>query len=128
LDKAVVLDSSALLAMFNNEIGGDRVADLTEGALVSSVNLAEIHAKLLNKGVLAEYAWSRIFQTGIEVVPFDIEQARLAAEMIQTTRPYGLSLGDRACLALGILRDATVYTSDRAWMNLPGKLEIQMFR
>ena len=44
------------------------------------------------------------------------------------TRPYGLSLGDRACLALAIQRKAAVYTTDAAWKNLNLGIEINVIR
>jgi PIN domain nuclease of toxin-antitoxin system len=54
--------------------------------------------------------------------------ARIAAELILVTKPYGLSLGDRACLALAIDRNATVYTTDKVWKNLSLGIEIELIR
>jgi PIN domain nuclease of toxin-antitoxin system len=47
---------------------------------------------------------------------------------VRITRPYGLSLGDRACLALAIRRKATVYTTDAAWKNLNLGIEVEVIR
>ncbi len=79
----------------------------------------------------ADYAWKRIRALDCEICHFTEEQARAAAELIAITRPYGLSLGDRACLALAIERKAKVYTADRAWANLTNLslgIEIEVIR
>jgi ribonuclease VapC len=123
-----VLDSSAILAVIFNEPGNEKVAPLLQGALLSAVNLAEVHTRLLLRGSPADFAWSRILSMGCEVCPFDFEQARATAELIAHTRPLGLSLGDRACLALAIQRHATVYTTDRAWKTLDLGIEIEVIR
>lgn len=123
-----VLDSSAILAVIFNEPGSDRVSPLLQGALLSSVNLAEVHARLLLRGVPADLSWSRILGMGFEVSDFDAEQARIAAELISKTRPLSLSLGDRACLALALQHRATVYTTDRAWKDLDLGIEVEVIR
>jgi PIN domain nuclease of toxin-antitoxin system len=63
-----------------------------------------------------------------EICPLDLSQARLASEMIWDTKPLGLSVGDRACLALAIQRKARVYTADRIWSKLSLGIEIQVIR
>jgi PIN domain nuclease of toxin-antitoxin system len=65
---------------------------------------------------------------GFEISFFDDLQARLAGELVTQTRPYGLSLGDRACLALAIQRKATVYTTDAAWKKLNLGIEVEVIR
>jgi PIN domain nuclease of toxin-antitoxin system len=115
-----------VLAVLFNEPGGESVADLLDGGLLSTVNLAEIHARLLLDGRPADFAWSRVLSLGCEVCVFDDEQARLAAELIWETRPLGLSLGDRACMALAIQRKATVYTTDREWKKLSLGIQIEV--
>ncbi|HEV2134506.1 MAG TPA: type II toxin-antitoxin system VapC family toxin [Terracidiphilus sp.] len=122
------LDSSAILAVIFNEPGSDRVAPLLQGALLSTVNLAEVHTQLLLRGVPADLSWSRILSMGFDVCHFDEEQARIAAELIAKTRPLGLSLGDRSCLALAIQRQAAVYTTDRAWQSLSLGIQIEVIR
>ena len=126
--KNAVLDSSAVLAVIFNEPGGDKVVDLLQGGLLSTVNLAEIHTRLLLDGRPADFAWNRALSLGCEICSFDDEQARLAAEMIAVTKPFGLSLGDRACLALGLQRKATVYSTDRVWKSLNLGIEIEVIR
>jgi ribonuclease VapC len=125
---SVVLDSSAILAVIFNESGSDRVAPLLQGALLSAVNLAEVHTQLLLRGVPAALAWSRVLSMGCEICAFSEEQARIAGGLVSMTRPLGLSLGDRACLALAIQRQATAYTTDRAWKNLGLGVEVNVIR
>jgi ribonuclease VapC len=123
-----VLDSSAILAVIFNEPGSEKIAPLLQGAWLSAVNLAEVHTRLLLRGAPADFAWSRILSLGFSVSAFDEDQARIAAEMVVKTRPLGLSLGDRACLALAIQRQATVYTTDRAWTALDLGIQVQVIR
>lgn len=123
-----MLDSSSVLAVIFNERGGESVACHFDGGLLSTVNLAEILTKLQLGGWETDFAWSRVLNMGFEVAPYDAEQARLTAELIDHTRPYGLSLGDRACLALAMQRKATVYTTDKAWKNLSLGIEVEVIR
>jgi PIN domain nuclease of toxin-antitoxin system len=123
-----VLDSSAILAVFLNEPGGEIVLPLLEGALLSTVNLAEAHMRLIKLGSSAGHAWSRLQSIQCEICFFSDTQARMAAELRSVTRPFGLSLGDRACLALAIDRNATVYTTDRVWKKLSLGIEIEVIR
>jgi PIN domain nuclease of toxin-antitoxin system len=128
LGNAAVLDSSAVLAVIFDEPGGEAVVDLLQGGLLSAVNLSEIHTRLLLDERAAGFAWNSILSMGLEVCFFDDEQARLAGELIGKTRPFGLSLGDRACIALALQRKATVYTTNRAWKQLDLGIEIVAIR
>ena len=111
------------------EQGREIVAELLNDATaLSAVNLAEAHTKLIGRGTPPKQAWAGIASLGCELIPFSIEQARVAAELIASTRPYGLSLGDRACLALAIERKAKVYTTDRAWKDLSLGIEVEVLR
>jgi ribonuclease VapC len=128
LASPVVFDASAILAVLYDEPGAGKVVDFLHGALVSSVNLAEVHARLLLNGRNAVTAWNRVRSMGFEVVPFSEEQARLAGELFGNrpgnSRPPALSLGERACLALALERSATVYTANPAWQSLPIEAEV----
>jgi ribonuclease VapC len=125
LASAIVLDSSAILAVLFNEPGSEAVLTLLEGALVSTVNLAEVHGSLLRRGAKADFAWTRVVELGCEVCPFDAEQARLAGEL--STRA-ALSAGDRACVALAMQHKATVFTTDQRWKNLELGIEVEVIR
>jgi PIN domain nuclease of toxin-antitoxin system len=123
-----VLDSSAVLAVFLDEPGGEIVIPILEGALLSTVNLAEVHTRMLDLGAVAAHAWSRVQSVQCEICFFTDQQARIAAELLPFTRSFGLSLGDRACLALAIDRNATVYTTDRIWKKLDLGIRIEAIR
>ena len=124
-----VLDASALLALLFGEPGGETLtAGFMAESAMSTVNIAEVQGNLVNRGILAQDAWeeSRAYLSKIE--PFTPEQARVAGSLIQQTRSLGLSLGDRACLALGITLKSPVYTTDQAWKNLQIGCEIHVIR
>jgi len=128
LDKIVVLDASALMAVLRREAGAEMVSACLPWAIVSTVNLAEVETKLVSAGIEEKLAWWHIASIRCEPVPFDEEQARIAGGLVAITRPYGLSLGDRACLALAIERKAPVYTTDKAWRNLSLGIDIEVIR
>lgn len=124
----VVFDASAILAAVIGEPGGDTVLKQIRNSTVSTVNLSEAQAKLVRRGFPPDDAWESALTFCNEIVAFDSRQARLAGGMIATTHPLGLSFGDRACLALAILLEAPVYTTDRLWKKLPLDLEIRLLR
>lgn len=125
----VVVDSSVLLAVIHQEKGSERVTpELLTRAIISTVNLAEVQGKLLSKGWLVEEAWADSTGSVGEIVPFTIEQAKAAGSLITETRTLGLSLGDRACLALGLALKAPVYTADRSWKKLKLGVRIHVIR
>ncbi|TAN47383.1 MAG: PIN domain-containing protein [Rhodospirillales bacterium] len=124
-----VLDASAILAFLNGEPGGERVrACLSSGACVSSVNLSEVASVLARIGMPVDIAQSILSGLPFEVVDFDSFQAFSAAGLSPLTRPSGLSLGDRACLALARLRNAPALTTDRAWSDLNLGIKVEVIR
>ena len=96
----VVLDASAVLALLQQEPGATRVAALLPDAWISAVNLSEVVAKLIDHGVPADALVPALWQLSLRVQAFDSDAAIRAGELRAATRPLGLSLGDRACLAL----------------------------
>lgn len=118
----VVYDASALLAVMFNEAGADAVLDelAHPGGAVSAVNWSEAGAKLAERGVSAKEIARELGAFGLDVVPFDENQANLAAALRPVTRSLGLSLGDRCCLALAQHLKARVITADAAWKRLRG--------
>lgn len=116
------------MALIRGEAGADRVEAGLPGALISTVNQAEVQTKLVAAGLDDKLAWWHIAEVGCEAVPFDEEQARMAGGLVKVTRPLGLSLGDRACLALAMLRQATVYSTDRAWKSLDLGIDVEVIR
>lgn len=125
---SAVLDASALMALIRGEPGADRVAGYLPEAVISTVNQAEVQTKLVAAGLEEQLAWWHIAEAGCLAVPFDEDHARIAGGLVEVTRPLGLSLGDRACLALAIQRQATAYTTDRAWKTLDLGIEIEVIR
>ena len=114
-----VLDASALLAVLYCEPGSVVVERYFAEAVVSSVNLSEVAAKLSDHGVDSHEALEILSGLGLEVREFDTDQAFMAGALRKATRPLGLSLGDRACLALGIAEGVPILTTDRAWEAVP---------
>lgn len=123
-----VLDASALLAAIQQEPGSSDVMRVIDRAAISAVNLAEVVSKLIDKGIAADEAWTSIEASEIRVVPFDGAMARRVAALRPLTRKAGLSLGDRACLALGMAENAVVLTTDRAWKGLDLGIAVKIIR
>jgi len=128
LDSLAVLDASALMALIRGEPGADTVVSCLSRAIISTVNQAEVQTKLVSAGIDEALAWWHIAEARCPSVAFDEAQARIAGGLVSVTRPYGLSLGDRACLALAIQRKAAVYTADAAWKKLGLSIEINVIR
>jgi ribonuclease VapC len=97
-----VLDASALICALRNEPGAGRVRAALPTACISAVNLSETYAKMAQYGKRLEDIAFLIGRLGLHVVPFDAEQARMAATLLEQPQKLGLSLGDRACLALAL--------------------------
>ena len=110
-----VLDASAVLALLFGETGVDAVRPRIRGGFISTVNMAEVLAKLVDKGLPPDEAARAVDMLGMEAVPLSIEQAQLSAALRVTTRVIGLSLGDRACLALARERGLPAVTAERRW-------------
>jgi ribonuclease VapC len=125
----VVLDASAILALLNHEPGSDRLTlELLSNSASSAVNLAEVQAKLVIAGANPDEAWEDALSPVREAVPFTPEQAKLAGSLVNQTRSLGLSLGDRACLALGFTLKAPIYTADKSWKHLKLGLRVHVIR
>src|SRR4051812_27285851 len=112
-----VLDASALLAMLRGEPGGEMVEEQLPECLVSAVNLAEVVSALSADAPRHEIE-RQLEPFGLRVIPFDREQAGIVGELRPATREHGLSLGDRACLALAIQRGVPALTADQRWADV----------
>jgi len=124
----VVLDASAILAVFLHEPGWDVVADHMREAAISAVNFAEVLSKLSDRKAPDEVV--QMARRAIQhlVVPFDHAMALRAADLRRSTRARGLSLGDRACLALALTESLPVLTAARPWRDLGLPLDIRIIR
>lgn len=114
-----VLDASAVLAVLNGERGEKKVVPLLAESAISTVNLTEATAKLLEAGMGEANARLAVAVLGIgETVDFTEDLAWEAARLRPLTKQYGLSLGDRACLALSIKLKVPAVTADKEWSKL----------
>src|SRR5579883_1319503 len=107
-----VLDASALLAFLLGEPGADKVAAVLTNACISAVNLAETFGKLVEHGKPRDEIRYQIGRLQLTVAPFDAEHVEIAAAIWMATRAHGLSLGDRACLALAKQRALPAFTTE----------------
>ncbi len=123
-----VLDSSALLAVSKGENGADFVIDLIDSkdCVISSVNLAEVATRLLDLGLPQHELHRGMAQFGVDVIDFNEEQALACAALRPLTKSAGLSLGDRACLALAKLLQGSAVTADRAWEDVADAVGVKV--
>lgn len=124
-----VLDASALLAYLNNERGASTAAGVLEDEpVMSAVNLSEVASKLVDAGI--DVAEVNVMLDGLqmEVIAFDADAAYEVAALRPVTRKAGLSLGDRACMVLGLRLEIPVVTADQTWRNLPVPVEVILLR
>jgi PIN domain nuclease of toxin-antitoxin system len=124
----IALDASALLALLFRETGHERVAAALGQCCLSTVNLAEVLGRFVRDGHPAQPVLERLRAAPIEIVPFGEAEASAVAELLPATQPRGLSLGDRACLALGRARGIPVVTADRTWLDVHVGVEVQVIR
>jgi ribonuclease VapC len=125
----IILDASAALAV----ILGERRARALTGeilrrSVISTVNLAEVQSKLVRAGYDPEIAWEDALSVTAAVEPYTAEQAKIVGTLIAQTQRQGLSLGDRSCLALAIVRNAAVCTTDQVWQNLQIGVKVHIIR
>lgn len=123
-----VLDASALLALLNNEPGAQRVKDILPESVIGAVNMCETAGKLISAGMSLDDARTSIELINLQVVPFDTELAYKAASLAPATKKFGLSLGDRACLALGLALNQTVVTAEHLWSKLKMDVTVEVIR
>ncbi|MGA8516198.1 MAG: type II toxin-antitoxin system VapC family toxin [Burkholderiaceae bacterium] len=123
-----VLDSSVLLAVSKGERGAEFVIALinTKDCVISSVNMAEVATRLLDMGLPAQELNRAVAQLGVDVIDFNQEQALACAALRPLTKSAGLSLGDRACLALAKLMQGCSVTGDRAWMEIEDAVGVKV--
>ncbi len=123
-----VLDSSAILALIDDEPGAATVRAALPEAVISAVNFGEVATKLIELGVAEAQMQALLWQTYCEVMDATAGQAIVAGRLRQSTRHRGLSLGDRFCLALARELGLPVLTADLAWRDLEVDVEIVLIR
>ena len=125
----IVLDASAILALINGEPGQEMLtSEVLSNSVCGAVNLAEVQGKLVSRGWSSDEAWEDATSPVQEVLAFDSHQARIAGDLTVQTRPLGLSLGDRACIALALALKAPVYTAEKTWKKLKLPVPVLVIR
>ncbi len=114
--------------MLHGELGAEIVEGVVEAAAISTVNWSEVYQRSLARGVDVTGLRSELEALGLSVLPFAAEDAEQAAELWLSTREAGLSLGDRACLALALRLGAPALTADRSWIGLDLGVEVRAVR
>jgi len=131
---AAVLDASAFLAYLRDEPGADDVADaIADGAAISTANLAEVLSRAADRGADPQRLARQLTERGlldgaISVEPLVAADTVEIARLRPLTRELGLSLGDRACLALATRLDLPAVTADTAWSKLDLRVEVRHIR
>lgn len=123
-----VWDASAVLMVLKSEPGWERLVEEFDQGMIGSINLAEVAGKLIEAGMPVDDVRQSIRSLAFEVVPFSEEHAYLCGLLRPPTRSHGLSLGDRACLAVALAVELPVVTADRRWQDLDVGVEVHVAR
>ena len=125
----IVFDSSALIALFAKENGYELIKKHMKDAIISSVNIAEVYKYCIETQKLTEDESKNLIKlSGIKIIEFNNEQALMTAKLVNKTKQYGLSLGDRACIALALLGKSSIITCDKVWQKVDIDIEFIMAR
>ncbi len=125
----IVLDASAILAIINQEPGHEKLTpDALSEAVCCTVNLAEVQAKLVSRGWSPREAWEDATSPIQEAIAFTMEHAQRTGDLVLQGKCLGLSLGDRACLAVAATLECPVYTTDKVWKELKTPVKIHILR
>ncbi|HBL30267.1 MAG TPA: PIN domain nuclease [Acidobacteria bacterium] len=126
--RSCVLDASALLAFLRGEPGGEVVEEMLGTSAISSVNWSEVIQKALEHKIPVKGLREELESLGLEILPFTAGLAEKTAGLREETRSFGLSLGDRACLALAADLGRPAVTTDRVWADLDLRVEVRVVR
>lgn len=127
-DAEAVLDASAVLAFLQREPGAELVQQIMPRALLCTINVAEIVTKLIDRGLEAATVFEIVVGLPYRIVDFDTGLALDAGQLWQQTRSIGLSLGDRACLALAAREGLPAWTTDQAWTRGNLGIDVRLIR
>jgi ribonuclease VapC len=123
-----VLDASALISLLLAEPGAGEVYALGDAAAISTVNWTEVLEVTAALGLSTAGRREQVERLGVTLIPFTPEYAEVAAALRPETRRAGLSLADRACLALALALGATAVTADRAWGKVDVGVDVKLIR
>jgi PIN domain nuclease of toxin-antitoxin system len=122
----IVLDASALLAMLQDEKGGNKVASVISTAQMTAVNYAEVVSHFTRLGMPGADISAMLDPLPIEVVAADKAVAHIAGELRAVTAEAGLSLGDRFCLALARRDGLPAWTADKIWKTIADASQVKV--
>lgn len=128
LKNKVLLDTSCYMAVIREESGCENIESLLSFSSISMVNLGELIAALIKLGMSPRSAEDTALDTVQDVMPFTQEIAILSGKLFESTKRLGLSLGDRACIATGMIHKIPIYTCDRIWAELDLDCDIRLIR
>ncbi len=124
---ACVVDASAILAYAFKEKGAAKVGRwIDKGAVVSTLTIQETVSKLRQAGLPKDDAEELCAALGLDVRVLDLSLALAAGNMFPLTKRFGLSHGDRACLALGLALGVPVITADKRWSDVADDLDVKV--
>ena len=119
-----MFDASAVLALLFGEPGAEQVKSFLPGGVIGAANLVEVLTKLIDRGLPWHAAEQAVDSLGLQLIAMNGVQARYAAELREATRAAGLSLGDRACLALAAELERPALTADRGWAVIAAAVKV----
>lgn len=125
----IIFDASAIIALFAKEKGYETIKAYLKDAVISSVNVAEVYKYCLEiQNLTSEEAENLFIILGIKIINFTNQQALITAKLLNKTKSYGLSLGDRACIALAMIENSPVITCDSIWKKIDVNVEFIIAR
>lgn len=127
-NKKVLFDTSAIIALLKKEPGYEILEDLIANSAISSVNLCELVSVLSRSSIYGDEIDEIITDLIPEVLAFPENLAIQAGKLASQTKSFGLSLGDRACIATGIEHQMTIYTTDQIWQEVKLPVDIVLVR
>jgi PIN domain nuclease of toxin-antitoxin system len=125
---SAVIDTSVMMCVLLGEPGRDRALEAMHGASMSSVNVAEVVAKCLERAVAENLVSLLLSSSEIGIVDFVAEDAVLAGQLWARAQKGKFSFGDRACIATAIRLGATAVTADRIWATLDLPCPVELVR
>ena len=124
----MVFDTSVIMAILQEEPGYELGKKHLKQSLLSVVNYAELTSRLARNNAPDSAIQRAVRPFEKYITPVDRDTAFLAGTLAGSTRHLGLSLGDRTCLALGLMRDLPVMTADTIWAELDLPIDIILIR
>ncbi len=123
-----LIDSSALLAVIYNERGMEKAQEYFENSYMSVVNAAECFIVLNKNGMPFDIAQNLLESIISKFIPLEYNDAKIIAQIKNSNKDIGLSLGDSTCIAIGNKLDLQIITADKAWLQVQSKSKIICIR